>query len=328
MRLREHEAIVSKGDIFRVDPRKLKIDPGFNIRDLDNPEERPALDELKADIKANGVQVALEIRLTNDELYITSGHRRHKVVMELIAEGEFIASVPATAEPPTVNDAERVLRLRTLNGGKPLTRLQNAEIVRRLIGFGWDRAKIAERCGWTTQNVVLLEETIALPEAVKEQVREGAVSATTARHVVRTEGAERAAQTISQARVTAKEAGKSRVTPRTLSRTATVHPIPQGQPAFIHRDRFNVLVRALQDIARHGDGKADRHSVRMTLTHMGIDCPPEDHSLPDPGKEKRELVKAIRALVDVYREHGTPDAEQPRIIRAALTMLAQHAEAE
>ena len=51
MQLREHEGVKGKRDAYPFDPRQLKIIPGYNIRDLDSPDERPELDELKASIK-------------------------------------------------------------------------------------------------------------------------------------------------------------------------------------------------------------------------------------------------------------------------------------
>ena len=88
--LRDHDAIRAKRDFFLVDPRKLSVDPTYNVRDLTTPDAREGLDELKAMVRADGVQIPLVVRMVGDDLTIVQGHRRHTVVMELIAEGEDI----------------------------------------------------------------------------------------------------------------------------------------------------------------------------------------------------------------------------------------------
>lgn len=40
MQLRDHAAVLKKGDVFRVDPRALKVMAGFNVRDRDAPGAR------------------------------------------------------------------------------------------------------------------------------------------------------------------------------------------------------------------------------------------------------------------------------------------------
>src|SRR6185312_4323901 len=133
-----------------------------------------------------------------DTIYLTDGHRRHRAVMELIGEGVEIETVPAVAEPKTVNEAERVARIIDFGSGEPLTPLEKAEGVRRLLGYGWDRAKIAQRLGVATQTVANYEEMLSLPETVKQAVREDAVSASVARNVVREQGPEKGAETIKE----------------------------------------------------------------------------------------------------------------------------------
>lgn len=225
MQLRQHEGIKSKWDGFRVDPRLLKVEPDFNVRDLDAPAARDALDELKAMIAADGVQVALEIRLSGEDLIVVSGHRRHKVVMELIAEGHEIETVPAVAEPKIISEPDRVARMVTLNQGLPLTPLEKAEIVRRLVGYGWDRQKIAARLGVSPQTVSNLETLLSAPQEVREAVRAGELAATEAVNLTRAEG-DKASVTLRTARQVAKERGKPRVTAATLPRSRS-----QRQPS-------------------------------------------------------------------------------------------------
>ncbi len=180
MQIREHEGVKGKRDFYPFDPRLLKIDARYNIRELDAPDEREALDELKEQIRESGVRVPLEVRLAGEDVLIVAGHRRHKVVMELIRDGVEIETVPIIHEPKWASDAERDLSLITSNSGKPLSPMQKAEVVRRLLAHGWDEKKIAAKIGVTDNTVRRFIEMLALPEAVKEQVKQGDVSATLA----------------------------------------------------------------------------------------------------------------------------------------------------
>lgn len=186
MQFRDHPGVQGKRDAYPFDPRLLKVDSGYNVRDLDAADERDDLNELKESIRSNGVRVPLEVRLVDEEVFIVAGHRRHKAVMELIGEGEEIKSVPVMPEPKHTSEVDRILNLVISNSGKPLKPLEIAEVVRRLVAFGWDKAQIAKRIGWKSHASVTQHlELLALPEPVKEQVREGDISATEAAKVVR-----------------------------------------------------------------------------------------------------------------------------------------------
>lgn len=221
--LRDHGAIQAKRDFFMVDPRKLSIDPTYNVRDLTTPEAREGLDELKAMVRADGVQIPLVVRMVGDDLTIVQGHRRHTVVMELIAEGEDIKAIPALAERKGVNDADRTFDLLLSNSGQPLAPLEIAEVVKRLINYGWTEAQIAQRRGWkSTQTVTNYLSMLEMPEKMKEHVKNGHVSATLAREITKTKDGEEADQVIRQQLEVRKANGKkAKVTRKAITRTLT-----------------------------------------------------------------------------------------------------------
>src|ERR1044072_748044 len=154
MQFRDHPGVQGKRDAYPFDPRLLKIDASYNVRDLDAADERADLDELKESIRANGVRVPLEVRLVDEDVFVVAGHRRHKAVMELIAEGEEIKAVPVMPEPKHTSDVDRIINLVVSNSGKPLKPLEVAEVVRRLGAFGWANGQIAKRLGWEATSAV------------------------------------------------------------------------------------------------------------------------------------------------------------------------------
>lgn len=186
MQFRDHPGVQGKRDAYPFDPRLLKIEPSFNVRDLDAADEREDLDELKQSIRENGVRVPLEVRLVDEDVFVTAGHRRHKVVMELIAEGEPIKAVPVIPEPKNTTAEDRIINLVISNSGKPLKPLEVAEVVRRLEVYGWNHVQIAKRLGWkSTASVTKHLDLIKMPEPVKEHVREGDISASEAAKLVK-----------------------------------------------------------------------------------------------------------------------------------------------
>lgn len=219
MQLRDHEGIKGKRDAYPFDPRLLKITDGYNVRDLETPEARQKLEELKESIRANGVKVPLEVRFDGAEVFVIAGHRRHKAAMELIAEGEPIETVLIIAEPKGTNDAERTLNLAISNSGEPLKPLEVAEIVRRLTAFGWDKSQIAKRMGWKSPSTVSQHlDMLAMPAELQQAVKQGNVSATMARRL-EAEQPGLAAQIIADAAAEQKALGKKpRATPKAIKK--------------------------------------------------------------------------------------------------------------
>ena len=270
--LPDHDAIQAKRDFFMVDPRKLIVDPTYNVRDLTTPDAREGLDELKAMVRADGVQVPLVVRLIGDDLTIVQGHRRHTVVMELIAEGEDIKAIPAIAEPKGVNDADRTFDLLRSNSGQPLAPLEIAEVVKRLINYGWTEAQIAQRRGWrSTQTVTNYLSMLEMPEKMKEHVKNGHVSATLAREITKTKDGEEADQVIREQLEVRKANGKkAKVTRKAITRTREPEPepLPPDQPSGDIKllDALLPIVSALTDLATEAfdDGRSEA-SVPLTL---------------------------------------------------------------
>jgi ParB-like chromosome segregation protein Spo0J len=186
MQFRDHPAVGGKRDFYPVDPRALKVDSSYNVRDMDAADTREHVAELKGLIRESGVRTPLEVRLDGDAIFVVAGHCRLAAVMELIAEGIEIKSVPCVPEPKGTSVEERTLNLHLSNNGKPLSALEKAKIVKRLHDFGWEPAEIARRMNWkSVASVTQALEAGAMPEPVKQQVRDGAISATEAAKLVK-----------------------------------------------------------------------------------------------------------------------------------------------
>lgn len=222
MRLRD--VSIGSADMFKIDPTKITIDPGYNVRVFDLAND-PDDAQLKASIRVHGVKEPMRIRLQDETIFLVAGHRRQAAVMELLAEGVPFELVPCISEGKYVSEADRTLDLLTSNSGKPLTALEKGEVFKRLLGFGWTEEKIATSAGLSTKQVGNLLALSGAEFEVKELVSSGVVSATTAIHAVKKEGAG-AGAVLTQAVATAAAQGKAKATAKTMA------PAPKPKPTL------------------------------------------------------------------------------------------------
>lgn len=283
MELRKHEAITNRTDMFKIDPRRLQIEPGFNVRDLEAPSARDALDELKDSIRVHWVQSPLEVRLVGESLYVSHGHRRLKAVMELIDEGHEPTPVPAIAEPKGLSEVDRKARIYTLNANEPLSPLEKAELVRWLLNEGkCSREEVAERIGVKTLAMVdHYLKMSEMPKPIREAVRAGEISATNAVHMVTREGPLIAEQKLEEAKAAATEkaeakgkTGSARVTakvlptpkPRTKKAAVVVLEVPKEKGALA---KFDDAMSALGDlVSNHVEPQRAATSCMLSLRLM------------------------------------------------------------
>jgi ParB/RepB/Spo0J family partition protein len=259
MQLRD---IGTKSDFYKIDPRKLQVDPGYNIRDLETPDAKAKLLDLARSIASEGVKQPLVVRLKGDDVFVVAGHRRRAATLIAIDElGAEIAAIPCIAEPKGTSEADRCADLITSNSGEPLTPLEIAAVVKRLTGFGWEPENIAKRLGWASKQTVENYLTLlSAPQDVQDMVRKGELSATTALMGVRQHGAE-VSEVIAKAKRQANSEGKSRVT--------TAHVKASTGEFQASAGNIKVMIGALELIAKDGDGDA-AEIARDALEKIGV----------------------------------------------------------
>jgi ParB/RepB/Spo0J family partition protein len=165
----QHEAVVGRSDVQKLDPRQIRIADGWNPRmTFGGPEDLA----LKESIKANGVLEPVRVRKGADgDLYLINGERRLRATMDAIEEGSDIRSIPAIVERSTITDAEAMYTALACNTGRPLTDRENAEAFRRLTGWGQNINDIARRVGrgvnWVKQRLALVDATPEMMIAIE-----------------------------------------------------------------------------------------------------------------------------------------------------------------
>lgn len=236
------ELAESRSALLNFDPRKIKQKEGLNARDLTTDEAREHIDFLKASIRENGFYQnnPLEIFSEGDDVFLSDGHCRHTAVMELIAEGVEIVTVPCVPEGKGVNDVDRILRQNISNSGKRLTPLEEGYNIKRAIGYGLTVPQIAKRIGKSPTQVSRLLDLQAAPAEVHNLVRDGKVSASLAVETMR-EDRDGGADKLKDAVAKASDEGKAKVTKRDVQ--------PRRKP--INRDEIISVLNVCANALRH-----------------------------------------------------------------------------
>lgn len=197
---------VQKVTSFKVNPRLIEVEEGFNARPLD----RQHVESMKVSYKAGAVFPPVLVRVNDGKIILVDGHHRTAAFNELMDEGVEILGVDAVQFRG--NDADRVAHMLTSAQGLALTPLEMGMSYRRLVAFGWSTKQIADKVGKTVSHV---SEMVKLAEAnsdVHQLVTDKKVSSTTAAKMVREHG-ENAGNVMKDQ---LKASGKSKLTPQDI----------------------------------------------------------------------------------------------------------------
>ena len=182
-------------DMFSIPPSMICVEEGHNPRNYSLPENRAHLDELKRSIAQVGVLSPLWVRFdvpsTGEKktAVLVDGECRLRAVLELIAEGTEIRSVPVI-QVEGKSETERLLLAITANTGKPLSKWELGEAFRRLLRFGWSESDVSTKTGYTGRFVAEAVELADAPEEIKHLLSEQAVTPSLALATLRTNGSE------------------------------------------------------------------------------------------------------------------------------------------
>ncbi len=147
---------VNKQTSFKVDPRLIEIEEGFNARPIDYDHVK----SFKASIRDGAAIPQMYVRVENGKIILTDGHHRLTAYLELIEEGLNVVSVDVAQFRGS--DADRIAHMLTTSQGLPLTPLQSGAQYRKLFALGWTEKAIAARVG---KSITTISQYMALAES-------------------------------------------------------------------------------------------------------------------------------------------------------------------
>ena len=239
MRLKEMGS--RAGDIIMLDPEMIEEKEGYNVRDMESEATQAYIRQMVDSIHAGGTAAFPEITVRQEDgkVYVTRGHCRRRAFVIARQEGAEIKGIRAIADT-IKGDAEHTLDLLNSNDGLPLTPLEKATAIKRLISFEWSISEVAKRRGCTPQAISNLLALLDAPAPVVKMVEKGEVSATLAVDTVRKEGSMFASDKLQTAVETANKQGKKHATAKHLPKSTTpnpsrITPEPAGEPQHKHK---------------------------------------------------------------------------------------------
>lgn len=214
-----------RSDMYRLDPKDIHIVDDFNGRNFDDPGNVEHVEELALSIAEVGVKNPLRVRW-NDTLKrveLVDGECRLRAVRLAVERGAEIKSIPVLTEDRYASAADLVLTQLTANGGRNFTPLEKANVLKRLLAFGWSETEIAKKIGISRLRVTQLLELSAAPPEMTKMVAAGKVSASLAIETLRSsKGDGEQATKMLQAGVDAAEkTGKTKATKKDVTNAST-----------------------------------------------------------------------------------------------------------
>jgi len=212
------QAISRGASTLIFDPNQIQELPEYNTRDMNSESTQSHIREMANAIKENGNDLfpPITIYQENDVLYVMAGwcrRRAHVLAMEEGAPIKGICCLSVSKKKP----ADMTLNILASNDGLPLTAIEKAKAVKRLISFMWTPAEVAQKTGWsisTINNLVALDDA---PDEILDMVKNGDVSVTLAQKMVREKGPEGAAEALKSAIETSRQSGKRKATQKDVS---------------------------------------------------------------------------------------------------------------
>lgn len=202
---------VDKTNLIWVKPDMILVNEKENPRtDYGN------IEELMNSILENGIKTPLNAYPKDGKYILKNGFRRMRAVKMALEKGKKIDRIPLILEHIRLNDEQRTVEHLILNDGKPLTMLEQSEVIRRLMQFGWkvtDIVRETAKARGYIDNLILL---IKAPMKVQNYIRENKISAHAVIQImqaVKGDG-EKAVQEVEIAIKAAKESGKEKATPK------------------------------------------------------------------------------------------------------------------
>ena len=201
---------VKRADLWKIDPRVIQEENGFNIRDYSKPEVEQHIANLTAAF-LNGQYIPPIVVREGDkgEIFLIDGHCRHKAALRAIEQGADGLMLAATRFKGS--DVERIEVMLQSGEGLKFTPLEIAKGYLRLNRMGLEIKEIAEKVGKSINHVGSYLTLATAPFAVQQMVQNGQVAANVAIEAVRKHG-EKSTDFLEKSLEKAEKQGKKKVT--------------------------------------------------------------------------------------------------------------------
>ncbi len=257
----KENADITKGvPTFKLDPRSIVVEPGFNGRPIDLAH----VAKLKLARTNGATMTPCVVEMVNGRVVMRDGHHRLYDVMEDIGSGIDIKTIQCIEFKG--NDAQRIMLMIGSQGGLVMTPLQlGVQYAKLKNACGWTIKQIADGAGMSAQHVHdCINFTTSANSDVLAMVERGEVKATAARAIVKQHGTN-AGAVLAEALVVAKATGRDHVS---LKHVAAPPP-PKGLTPKVLKAAGNSAVAEFKERAKtaklHLDAMLESPSLSPTV---------------------------------------------------------------
>lgn len=256
---------VQKATYFKVDPRKVEFETGFNLRE-EGPELDAHLEAMYVAMKAGAYFPPIDVSVVDGKIIARDGHCRTRTAKRLIEEG---IDYQLEARQFRGNEVDCVLHMLGTANGKSLTPLEQGRGFLRLTRHGLTITQIAERIGVHRSTIDTGLALAEAPVAVQRMIAAGEVSTQVAIDAIKKYGS-KAVEHLQAVVARAKDAGVTKVTAK-------------------HVSGFKVPKKAAEGFATAAQSIRQMFAESSDDELMEMD---DDAMIPIPAKELKALLSA------------------------------------
>ena len=243
---------VRRGDLYKIDPRFLKEEEGFNLRNYDTPEVKAHIESLTESMLSGGYIPPVVVRTDGKgSVFLVDGHCRRRAALAAIergAEGLMLSAVNFKG-----SDADRVELMLRSDEGLKFSPLETAHGYLRLNRMGLSVSEVAKKVGKSLAHVSQYITLATSNMDVQNLVAEEKISAHTAITTLQKHGDD-SGEVLRKQLDAAEKNGDKKVT------TGTMRPwIPP-------RDTVVDLVEIAKEVEKNMSFEGDDGLCRITLT--------------------------------------------------------------
>ena len=179
----------TKTDIYKIDPRNIVVEDGFNSR-----EDFGDIDTLAKQIEENGVLNPISVvpfkdESGNEKYRLIDGERRYRAVMSLLDRGVTIDRIPALFQPKSADQKALLIQQIIRNEGKGFNEMELAIAYKKLLDEGMTKEEIAEKiAGGKHSKVNYCLGHLNRDERIQKLIADGKVSGVLVRQIYSAHG--------------------------------------------------------------------------------------------------------------------------------------------
>ncbi len=244
------DAGAGSSDLWKVPAGEIVVMDDFNVRTHDEAYEAH-VEWITSSIIENGfwnsepLTCFVARRDGQSILCLIDGHTRLEAAKRAIARGTDIGPLPVVTKPAGTQAEDLLVGLVVHNSGKPLTPIEKAAVVKKLVDYGMEVSTIAKRLSFSAVYINDLLTLIGAPKKIRTMVEAGEVSASNATVAIKKHG-EKATEVLTTTLETAKASGKTRVTEKTLqNKTPRANKVLDLGVAYIREHAGGVALIAM-----------------------------------------------------------------------------------